>query len=232
MMRIMRIVWLVALVGALVAVDAQELGGTWTLAENPGALTLTLRSERQGGLSGTILDSRGASYQVTGELADGIAAGVAVGTDGGFWFEAGLQGDLLILVMVEPGPNGLPDMRTAVQFSFIRQGSGLSRSEPSASVPPARMPQVTTPPGPPVPLPSQPATAQSAGTPAHQPQPWIRGRFPIQPGGSRSRFPPTGSTRRTPAEPSWVTIRFPGRYWSSSTMKVPQLCRLRSARAW
>ena len=97
-----------------------EYAGKWT-ARHPGGGTVTLTLEQQG--PGEVvgkLEGNGASFDVDAEVrADGIV-GMVSGNEAMVYLTGRLSGDTLLVMLVEPGPGGQPNMETARQIRFSR----------------------------------------------------------------------------------------------------------------
>jgi hypothetical protein len=97
-----------------------EYAGTWT-ARHPGGGTVTLTLEQQG--PGEVvgkLEGNGASFDVDAEVrADGLV-GMVSGEEAMVYLTGRLSGNTLLVMLVEPGPGGQPNMQTARQIRFSR----------------------------------------------------------------------------------------------------------------
>lgn len=103
---------------------AQGLAGTYTLSQGGTTLTLVLAQDPQGNLTGSLSSTTGASFRVEGQVQDGVGMGAMTAGQGGSYFEAHPQGVNLLLALIEPGPDGMPDYNQVRQLSFTRQGGG------------------------------------------------------------------------------------------------------------
>jgi hypothetical protein len=103
---------------------AQEYAGTW-VARHPNGGTVTLKLEQQGPgeVIGT-LEGNGASFEVDAEVrADGLV-GMVSGAEAMVYLTGRLSGTTTLQVMlVEPGPGGQPNMQSARQIMFSREGA-------------------------------------------------------------------------------------------------------------
>ena len=86
-----------------------DLSGTYVLTSQNITMTLLLRQDAQGALTGTLSITRGAQFEVEGRVKDGVGVGTCVGNQGGSYFEAHPEGEQLRLALIEPGPNNAPD---------------------------------------------------------------------------------------------------------------------------
>ncbi|MBI4409606.1 MAG: hypothetical protein HY561_07845, partial [Gemmatimonadetes bacterium] len=75
----------------------------------------------------------GSTFQVEGQFQaeDGTVVGVITGDGGGLYFEAGLDGDRLLLTLVEPDANGQPNYASARQLAFTRQAAAGAAVRPA-----------------------------------------------------------------------------------------------------
>lgn len=100
---------------------AQGVTGTWTLAGQKGAITLTLKGGG-GSVTGSLVGA-GQTYQIKGRIdAAGTFMGEASGAGMRSYLEAMARGDQLAVVMAELGPDGAPQTATARQLAFTRSG--------------------------------------------------------------------------------------------------------------
>ncbi|MGQ0546501.1 MAG: hypothetical protein ACT4P3_14395 [Betaproteobacteria bacterium] len=97
-----------------------EYAGTWTARHpNGGTVTLVLEQQGPGEVAGR-LEGNGASFDVDAEVrADGIV-GMVSGNEAMVYLTGRLSGNTLLVMLVEPGPNGQPNMQTARQIRFSR----------------------------------------------------------------------------------------------------------------
>ena len=102
-----------------------DYAGTWT-ARHPNGSTVTLTLEQQG--PGEVvgkLEGNGASFDVDAEVrADGIV-GMVTGEQAMVYLTGRLSGNgALLVVLIEPGPGGQPDMQSARQINFTKGNRG------------------------------------------------------------------------------------------------------------
>jgi hypothetical protein len=100
---------------------AENLSGIYTLSSQGVTLTLTLQQDPQGNIKGTLSSTTGAQYQVEGIVKDGVGLGVCKSNEGGSFFEAHPKGNQLLLTLMEPGPNNMPDYSKVKQLTFKRK---------------------------------------------------------------------------------------------------------------
>ncbi|MDH7479639.1 MAG: hypothetical protein QHH02_06490 [Syntrophomonadaceae bacterium] len=104
--------------------SAENLSGVYTLSSQGVTLTLKLTQDSQGNLKGILSSTTGAQFQVEGIVQEGIGLGVCKSKEGGSFFEAHPRGDQLLLALMEPGPNNMPDYTKAKELLFTRTGKG------------------------------------------------------------------------------------------------------------
>ena len=105
---------------------AENLSGTYALSSHGVTLTLTLtlKQDPQGNIKGALSSTTGVQYQVEGIVQDGIGMGVCKSKEGGSFFEAHPKGDQLLLALIEPGPNNMPDYSRAKELMFTKADKG------------------------------------------------------------------------------------------------------------
>jgi len=79
---------------------AHDLSGMYVLTAQNLTMTLVLRQDTQGALSGTLSSTSGAQFQVDGREQDGMGVGTCVGNQGGSYFEAHPEGERLLLALI------------------------------------------------------------------------------------------------------------------------------------
>ncbi len=142
------------------ATAGQNLSGTYTMSNQGINITLVLIQSADNQLSGTLSSTTGARFQITGMLQDGVGVGVCRSEAGGVYFEAHLQGNELLFVMIQPGPDNQPDYNQARQLRFTRQSTNHFPPPPGAT-PGKNVPNRTYSP-PPAAAPATPAPAPAA----------------------------------------------------------------------
>jgi len=154
-----------------VPVAAQNLAGKYQLSSQGTSLTLELFLDGQGNLTGSLSSSTGMRYRVEGVMQDGVGVGMVTDGQSGSYFEAHPQGNELMLALIEPDANSMPDYNNVQQLLFTRQGaaslpgsgSGFGASSPPAfgSQPPSTAPAFQ--PAPSQGLQAPPGSGKSAG---------------------------------------------------------------------
>ncbi len=165
----------------------QDYNGTFLLKTDEADLTLRLQEGTGGVITGTLESTKGAAYQLQGEVQEGVAMGVCSDNQSGVYFEAYLDGNNLSLGLIEPDQFNMPDYNTARYFVFEKQGN--SGSKPSQANSKDKM------------MEQQPATI--AGPPADNSRQTSAG---IQHPAVNSSPPATGSSNigtNEAGDPSW-----------------------------
>lgn len=103
----------------------QSFSGTFTMSASTGTFTLTLKQGPGKRLTGTLVGSTGLKVSLEGELDDGVGMGVARYEQGGIFFETFYEGDDLILMLIEPDSNNMPDYNRTRQLTFQRATSSV-----------------------------------------------------------------------------------------------------------
>lgn len=116
---------------------AQGIAGTYVLSQGDTTLTLVLSEAAEGTLAGTLTSSTGARFELEGLVADGVGMGALSDGRSGSYFEAHPEPGGLVLALIEPGPDGMPDYTRVQQLPFRRQGGS---GPPAAAGPPAPPP--------------------------------------------------------------------------------------------
>jgi hypothetical protein len=112
-----------SLLALALPVSAQGFTGTFVAQGQAGPVTVALQQAGGGKVTGT-LSGNGAVFQVEGEPEEATTiVGTATGQQGRLFFQATLQGDQLVILFVEPGPDGSPNYETAQELAFVRQGA-------------------------------------------------------------------------------------------------------------
>jgi hypothetical protein len=128
-------------------------GGGFTgryVLENQGVqLTLELRQDAQGGITGSLASTKGTRFQVEGQVQDDVAMGACSGGGGKVFFEAQMQGAQLLLALIEPDANNMPDYSRTQSLMFSREGGAETASatpgRPQPSPGPSGTPAGATP---------------------------------------------------------------------------------------
>ncbi len=103
---------------------AESLSGIYTLSSQGVTLTLTLKQDPQGNIKGTLSSTTGAQFQVEGIVKNGVGMGVCKSNEGRSFFEAHPKGNHVLLALMEPGPNNMPDYSKAKELLFTRTDKG------------------------------------------------------------------------------------------------------------
>ena len=111
----------------------QTLTGNYTMSVDQTSLSLTLKQSGNQ-LSGQLSSTTGASYQLQGEVAEGIGAGVCQGEGASIYFEIYLQDNELTLGLIEPDEFNMPDYSKSQYLLFSRQMGQANTMSQSASV--------------------------------------------------------------------------------------------------
>lgn len=121
-----------------------DFAGTYTLDSQGVRLTLQLRQSAQWRIDGVLASTAGTQYQLEGQVQDGVAVGVCSGEQGGVFFEAQVQGNQLLLALIEPDANSMPDYSRTRSLVFTRGDAaaavpqtapGPAPESPAADVP-------------------------------------------------------------------------------------------------
>jgi hypothetical protein len=117
---------------------AQSFGGTYvTQNAQGGAVTLKLKQNAQKQVTGT-LSGNGNSFEVLAEVnQNGQLVGTVSGNGAKLFIAAELAGRQLKVALVEPGPNGQPNLNASRQLVMTRSGSGGPAAGPAAKAAPA-----------------------------------------------------------------------------------------------
>lgn len=151
--------------------------GTYELRHDSVTITLVLQQDAAGAITGTLRSTTGMQYTVEGMVEPGeeVAVGACSGPDGAVYFEAHLQGDTLLLALIEatPGTNA-PDYDKMRQLTLNRvrgaaappappppPGHAAPRA-PVPSVPVPKVPGARAPSPPPAPVAPPPPAASDA----------------------------------------------------------------------
>ncbi len=108
-------------------VAAQRYSGSFTLAGQAGPVTLVLRQAGNGTVTGTYCGN-GVSFAIEAQPEEDAIVGTATGQQGRLFIQAGLEGEQLVILFVEPGPDGSPNYDTAQRLVFTRVNSGTPGS--------------------------------------------------------------------------------------------------------
>ena len=115
--------------------NAQDFSGTFsTPTGTGGTLTLVLRQNAQGQVTGTLTGST--QFQVQAQLTNGQVRGYAVAPGGRLYLQGQLQEAGLMLSLAEVGPDGQPQAQTARTVMMSRAADGTAGA-PRAAAPAA-----------------------------------------------------------------------------------------------
>jgi len=121
----------------------QSLSGNYSMQS--GDITLTLKLSQQGRtIQGSLSGSTGASFQLNGQVENGIGNGTCTGTEGTVYFEAFADGDDLTLSLVEPDEWGAPDYNQAQYLQFAKKSTAPAANPPLANQPAGPSPGALT----------------------------------------------------------------------------------------
>lgn len=112
--------------------------GTYTLTNQGTTLTLTMNQNAQGVITGNLSSTTGVQYQLNGQVEEDVAAGICTSSEGVVFFEGELQGNQLMLSLINVGAGNMPDYNKARQLIFIKSQAASAR-------PAQPMPQPTPP---------------------------------------------------------------------------------------
>lgn len=109
---------------------AQDFSGAYVLEAQGVTLTLMLKQDAQGNITGRLSSTTGAQFEVQGLVQQGVGIGMCVSNQGGSYFEAHPQGDKLLFALIEPGPDRRPDYNRVRKLVFARQPAGPPSGQP------------------------------------------------------------------------------------------------------
>ncbi len=134
--------WVCAVLFAEIAAFAQSLNGTYTMQTSNGTFTLVLQ-ENGSQLSGRLTGATGHTMELQGEIDAGVGMGVIRDNQGGVFFETFFEGHDLVLMLIEPDANNMPDYNKMRELVFQRR-SGAAPA-PSSTTSPAPGPAAPPP---------------------------------------------------------------------------------------
>lgn len=119
-----------------------DVSGNYTLSADGATLTLVLNQDAQGNVSGALSSTSGAQYQISGQVSEGVAAGICQNNQGSMYFEAELQGSQLFFAFIGIGSSNMPDYNDTRELVFSRAGSSPSTAPtpPTLAGPPVVAP--------------------------------------------------------------------------------------------
>lgn len=96
--------------------------GTYTLESQGIIITLILKQDTQGKISGSLSSIKGMQFRINGQIEEDAAVGTCHDDKGGVYFEAYLKGNQLLLTLIEPDANNMPDYNKVRELTLTRQG--------------------------------------------------------------------------------------------------------------
>ena len=96
--------------------------GTFTQKTSSGVITLTLRQEISGQVTGTFSDPGGEQYAVAGDIEEGDLFGTCTGNSGKLFFEAFLEEGKLFFGIMGADHDNMPDYDDMKEFVLTRDG--------------------------------------------------------------------------------------------------------------
>ena len=122
----------VLILSGITAIAQQTLTGNYKMQSGEASLTLDLT--QQGNLlTGTLSSNTGASFQLNGQVENGIGYGTCTGTDGTVYFEAYLEGTDLTIGLIEMDQFNMPDYDKA-QYLLFAKSTGSEAGKATTSV--------------------------------------------------------------------------------------------------
>ncbi len=121
---------------------ASGLSGSWVMNTSNGTFTLTLQ-ESGNRLTGALTGATGHRMTLEGEVEGGVGMGVIRDSQGGVFFEVFTEGSALMLMLIEPDANNMPDYNRARELQFQRSSAAappVRSTAPTVPSPPARSP--------------------------------------------------------------------------------------------
>ncbi|NOZ12582.1 MAG: hypothetical protein GXO69_02915 [Acidobacteria bacterium] len=123
MKKLYLILIIFVLPGSVISANAADYTGTYTLNSGNTVLTLKLRQQQNGTLSGELVGSNGYRISLNGEVADGIGEGTATDSKGQAFFEVHFERGKLLFYLMEPDS----DQGRSLYFTKVG-GGGAARS--------------------------------------------------------------------------------------------------------
>lgn len=109
---------------------ASDFSGSYTLEAQGSILTLILSQDAQRKISGTLSSAGGMQFQLDGRVEGDAAVGACHGETGSVYFEAYFTGNQLLLALIEPDADNMPDYNRVKQLTFTRrEGAPKSQKE-------------------------------------------------------------------------------------------------------
>jgi hypothetical protein len=116
---------------------SQNFSGTYVFESEEGDTLLSVQQDSQGKVRGTLKLDDGTTFQLSGDIKNNEAIGVASVQDKSSLFKLRFQGGQLIYTIIAIGPDGKPDLANAQEFPFTRQGGGAAPRAVAATSGPA-----------------------------------------------------------------------------------------------
>ncbi len=126
---------------------AQNYTGNFQLTEGGVTITLTIKQNASGSVTGTMTSNNGSQFSMEGKVAEGIATGVVSGNEGALFFEAYLDGNDLTLSLIEPDQNNMPNY-DAARFLILSRSNQPPQGVVSQPVQPTSQPSAQSSPQP------------------------------------------------------------------------------------
>jgi hypothetical protein len=110
-----------AVPGCLMAQNTlQNYNGTYSLVADEATLTLVLKQSENQEVTGTLSSTTGIHYQLEGEYLGEAVGGICSDQNGSVFFEMYYYEGELIVSLIEPDQNNMPDYNTATYLAFKR----------------------------------------------------------------------------------------------------------------
>ncbi len=114
---------LVAMSLCFVPAVSSALSGTYVSQSGQVTLTLVIRDNGNGSVSGSLTSSStGQPMQLTGQSDGSSCNGVITGSGGSIFFEAMKEGGGMRVILIQPDAKGMPDYNKAQELTFKQQG--------------------------------------------------------------------------------------------------------------
>ena len=130
---------------------SKGLSGTYSYDDQGTTVTLILKEEGNGSVTGSLAGPDGLQMKVEGMMQEEAAVGSCYNDQGGYYFEAYQENGKLTLNLIEPGADNAPDYSRTQQMIFSRSGGGKSSSpsplSPGRTLPAGRQQSAEVPSG-------------------------------------------------------------------------------------
>ncbi|MCB2220485.1 MAG: hypothetical protein KQI35_08830 [Bacteroidetes bacterium] len=107
--------------------------GTYTLDDDGVTLSLVLKQAEDRQVTGTLSSTTGIHYQLEGEYLGEAVSGICSDQHGAVFFEMYFFEGELILSLIEPDQNNMPDYNTATYLNFTRSAVNETQ-DPAADI--------------------------------------------------------------------------------------------------